>query len=113
MVNFDIEFLKRCRAVTNHYEKKEGSWSPKSQVLKIYEETTEIQKAKELDNLLEECCDTILAVITIFDLLGIPYDRVQQYMEKTLKKVESRIEPESNDDPCCVGCEGDCQCFGA
>lgn len=87
---FNPEFLERCRKVTTHYEDKLGTWQIKDQVLKIYEEIGEVHRAKELSNLLEECCDTILATITIFDLLGLPYARVQKVMDETLQKVEKR-----------------------
>ena len=86
------DFLARCRAITNHYESKKGTWPAKDQILKIYEEVAEIHKAKDYHNLVEECCDTILAVITLLDLVGLPYSKINQVMEKTLQKVESRMK---------------------
>ncbi len=85
------KFLMRCRSVTTHYKNKEGVWKPKDQILKMYEEVAEVQKAKQPRELLEETCDVILASITMFDILGVPYDRFQEIMEATLQKVESRI----------------------
>lgn len=85
------DFLKRCRAVTEYYEEKYGTWTPKDQVLKMYEEIAEVQKTRNVKDTLEETCDVILASITMFDIMGIPFDKFQEVMEKTLQKVESRI----------------------
>ena len=86
------DFLARCKAITNHYEAKKGQWTVKEQTLKIYEEVAEIHKAKDCHNLVEECCDTILATITLLNLLGLPHSRINQVMEKTLQKVEARMK---------------------
>ena len=92
--NLDPEFLKRCRDITTAFEKRNGkSWLISEQLLHVYSEVAEIQKALrngDKTNLLEECCDTILTVITIFDMLGTPYERIQEMMEYTLNKVETR-----------------------
>jgi len=88
---FNPDFLKRCRAVTEYYEEKYGIWTPKDQVLKMYEEVGEVHRSKEVKETLEETCDVILASITMFDIMGLPYDRFEEIMEKTLQKVESRI----------------------
>ena len=86
------DFLARCRAITNHYEAKKGTWPAKDQILKIYEEVAEIHKAKDCHSMIKECCDTILAVITLLDLVGLPHSKINQVMEKTLQKVEARMK---------------------
>jgi len=92
MANLDTKFLKRCRVVTNYYEEKQGSWSIDNQLLKIHEELAEIHQAENIHDLIEECCDTILATITIFDLLGTSHATIQEIMEDTLQKVENRTK---------------------
>jgi NTP pyrophosphatase (non-canonical NTP hydrolase) len=91
--NLTPEFLERCRAITTAFEQRNGTWNLSNQLLHIYSEVGEIQKALRdgnKTNLLEECCDTILTTITIFDLLGIDKERILQIMELTLQKVELR-----------------------
>lgn len=94
---FTPEFLERCRNVTNYYEKQYGAWSPKDQLLKMFEEVAEVQKAKSTSELYEETCDVILACVTMFDIMGLPFDRINVNLEKTLQKVEKRITLRRND----------------
>lgn len=93
MNNFSIEFLERCRCVTRKFESYE-MWAEDEQLLNMYEEVSEVQKAlknNDYENILEECSDVILATITMFDKLGVPHDKIQQVLEKTLQKVEKRV----------------------
>lgn len=90
---FFDNFLDRCKNVTDFYETKYGTWSINKQILKIYEEVAEVQRsAKNMDQkqLKLECCDVILAVITIFNQLGTSNQRINEIMEETLQKVERR-----------------------
>ena len=89
MFNFSNDFLERCRKVTDHYA-KDNKWLFDTQMLKIYEEVSEIHKAKNADEVMDEVCDVILSAVTMFHILGVPDDLIQVNLEKTLRKVEKR-----------------------
>lgn len=91
-VNLDSQFLERCRNVTKKFEDSE-EWTVESQVLHMFEEVGEVHRALkegDFENFQEECCDVILATITLFDMFRIPFENIQETLEETLQKVENR-----------------------
>lgn len=90
--NLTLEFLDRCEDITREFEKK-GGWSHGSQILHIYEEVSEVQRALRNQNMRSmklELCDIILSSITMFHKIGVKPKDIQKFMEETLQKVEQR-----------------------
>ena len=86
--------LERVARVTeNHVKNREGKrWSPQDQLAKIQEECAKLAQAGEHnDNLhtLEECWDTIFAVLTYMHLKGFPPEVIQNGCLSTLAKIEN------------------------
>lgn len=95
---FSPEFLVRCRDVTKRFEDA-NTWTVESQLLHIFEEVSEVQRAirkGDLDNLQEELIDVILASITMFHKFGIEDEYIQDYLESKLQKVEVRSKRRRN-----------------
>lgn len=91
--NMDDKFLDRCKKITVKFE-EESKWSLQDQLLHIYEEVGEVQECYRtgpMSALKEELCDVILATITMFHKLDISDEEIQNAMELTLQKVESRL----------------------
>lgn len=86
------EMLIRGRKVTNAHIKHKGEWCLSTQLLKIFEEVGELQKAETVENALDEGCDIIYSVITFFHLARFDDISIQDTLEKTMQKIENRTK---------------------
>src|SRR5689334_376223 len=89
------DLLTRGRTVTNKYIKRFGKWSLFEQLEHINSEVKEFDEAISSDNQynkLEEGCDIIYTVLTMFHLLGFTDKEIKDMLHNDLTKVEKRCE---------------------
>lgn len=93
------EYLERCQRVTDEHDKhllkSDLDMKIPLQMLKIFEEAGEIQKALLSGNVthaIKECNDLILTGIVMQEKLNQTPDNIMVNMELELQKCESRIE---------------------
>lgn len=86
------DFLRRASNVTANYRAGGADWDEKSQFSHIVEEVTELMRAKTNLEELEEGCDVIFTVLTLFHLKGYDNYAIKTALLTTLKKIERRSE---------------------
>ena len=93
------DFLVRCEKVTEEHDKHllkpDLDMKIPLQILKIFEEIGEVQRALlqgDAKQAKEECCDVILTAITMMHKLDSTPDNIMVDLELTLQKCENRVK---------------------
>lgn len=86
------DFLRRAKNVTDNYITGGAKWDEKSQFGHIIEEVSELIGAKNNLEELEEGCDVIFTILTLFHLKGYDNYAIKESLLTTLGKIERRSE---------------------
>lgn len=91
------DFLRRAKNVTDNYICGGAVWDEKSQFSHMLEEMTELMRANNSLEELEEGCDVIFTVLTLFHLKGYDNYAIKTSLLTTLNKIEKRSEKFKNE----------------